>query len=147
MVRCTLKILQQVCLTILGDYILKGLYSLWINKVCPCKQKFDKKYANLSHHPNDFQYSAAIAVPFGIYIFKIINGSTRTINEICSDLSMKTPEQRHWGCSGTFIMLTLNGFHILVWCFHYWLWTSIFNALRFVSEKHRNKWEHFCEVS
>ena len=33
--------------------------------------------------------------PANIFLFKINNGNTRTICEICSTLTMKTPEQRH----------------------------------------------------
>ena len=31
--------------------------------------------------------------PAGIYLFKDNNGNTRTIREICSNLTMKTPER------------------------------------------------------
>ena len=43
--------------------------------------------------------------------------------EICSKLTTKTPQRRHWHCSGVF-MLTINWFHALLWCFHFWLWKS-----------------------
>ena len=61
----------------------------------------------------------------GIYLFKINNRNTRKRFEICSKVTMKTPEQRHWRCSFLFIVnfehiSTLNFF--LSFC--YWLWTS-----------------------
>ena len=31
----------------------------------------------------------------GCYLFKVNNGNTRTMCEICSKLSIKTPERRH----------------------------------------------------
>ena len=39
----------------------------------------------------------------GIYLFKVNNRSTRTMCEICSKLTLKTPERRHWRRSGVFI--------------------------------------------
>ena len=48
----------------------------------------------------------------GIYLLKVINRNTRTRWQICSKLTIKTPERRHWRPSGVF-MLTLNIFHTL----------------------------------
>ena len=42
--------------------------------------------------------------PAGIYLFKVNNRNTRTRREICSKLTIKTPEQCHWLCSGVFIV-------------------------------------------
>ena len=41
--------------------------------------------------------------PVGIYMFKVNNRNTRTRCEICSKLTIKTPEQRYWPLSGIFI--------------------------------------------
>ena len=38
----------------------------------------------------------------GIYLFKVNNGNTRKMFEICSKLTIKTPE-RYWRRSGVFI--------------------------------------------
>ena len=38
------------------------------------------------------------------YIFKVKNRNNRTRCEICSKLIIKTPERRHWRCSGVFIV-------------------------------------------
>lgn len=38
-----------------------------------------------------------------ISLFKVNNGITRGISEICSKLTIKTTERCHWGCSGVFI--------------------------------------------
>ena len=61
--------------------------------------------------------------PIDIYLFKFNNGNTRTMCEICSKLTIQT--------SNTSIdivleslLLTLNKFHTLFWCFHCWLWIS-----------------------
>ena len=37
-----------------------------------------------------------ITYPAGIYLLKINNRNTRTRCEICSKLTVKTPERRHW---------------------------------------------------
>ena len=42
--------------------------------------------------------------PAGHYMFNVNNRNTRTSCEICSDLIIKTQEQRHWCCSGVFIV-------------------------------------------
>ena len=43
-------------------------------------------------------------IPAGIYLVKVINGNTRTRCEICSKLTIKTPERRQWRLSGVFIV-------------------------------------------
>ena len=42
--------------------------------------------------------------PAGIYLLKVNNRNTRTRCEICSKLTIKTPERRHWRRSGVFIV-------------------------------------------
>ena len=39
-----------------------------------------------------------------IYMLKVNNRNTGTTCEICSKLTIKTPKQRHWRCSGVFIV-------------------------------------------
>ena len=46
----------------------------------------------------------------GIYLFKVNNGNTRTMCEICSKLTIKTPERRH---------------RHRFWCLYCELWTDI----------------------
>ena len=48
--------------------------------------------------------------PAGNYMFKVNNTNSRTRCEICSKLTIKTPERRHWHRSGVFIV---NFEHIL----------------------------------
>ena len=45
-----------------------------------------------------------IANPAGIYLPKDNNGNTRTMCEIYSKLTIKTPERDHWRRSGVFIV-------------------------------------------
>ena len=68
----------------------------------------------------DFPYSCAF--PAGINLLKVNNRSTRTRCEICSKLTIKTPERRYWRRFGVsifnfehishlvlvFLLLTLN---------------------------------------
>ena len=42
--------------------------------------------------------------PNGTYLLKVNNKSTRTRCEICSKLTIKIPERRHWRRSATFIV-------------------------------------------
>ena len=59
--------------------------------------------------------------PASNYMFKVNNRNTRTRCEICSKLTLKTVERRHWRRSGVFIV---NFEQILcrltasIWC-HY----------------------------
>ena len=45
-----------------------------------------------------------IMFPAGIYMFKVNNRNTRKRCEICSKLTIKIQEQRHWCRSGIFIV-------------------------------------------
>ena len=38
------------------------------------------------------------------YMFQVNNRNTRTMYEICSKLTMKTPERRHWRHLGVFVV-------------------------------------------
>ena len=40
----------------------------------------------------------------GISLFTVSNGNTRAMCEICSKLTIKTPERRHCRCSDLFIV-------------------------------------------
>ena len=42
--------------------------------------------------------------PVGIYLLKVNNRNTRTRCEICSKLTIKTSERRHWRRFGIFIV-------------------------------------------
>ena len=46
------------------------------------------------------KYRLSWKYPTGNYMFKVNNRNTRTRYEICSKLTIKTPEQRHWRRSG-----------------------------------------------
>ena len=42
--------------------------------------------------------------PANVYLFKANNGNTRAMREICSKLTIKKPERRHWRRFGVFIV-------------------------------------------
>ena len=54
-------------------------------------------------------------LPTNIYLLEVNNRNTRKRCEICSKLTIKTPEL-------LFLLLTLNIIHFLFYCFYCWLW-------------------------
>ena len=48
--------------------------------------------------------SEVITHPAGKYMFKVNNRNTRTRCEICSKVTIKTPQRRRCGRSGAFIV-------------------------------------------
>ena len=57
---------------------------------------------------NESKYLCGVSTsyrnPVGNYVFKINNRNTRTRSEICSKLTIKIPESRHWRRSSDFIV-------------------------------------------
>ena len=53
-----------------------------------------------------------------IYLLKVNNKNTRKRCEICSNLTIKTPERRQCDVALVSLLLTLNIFHILFYCFY-----------------------------
>ena len=51
-----------------------------------------------------FFHKKDIVYPAGIYLLKVNNRNTRTRCEICSKLTINTPERRQWRRSGVFIV-------------------------------------------
>ena len=45
-----------------------------------------------------------LSVPASVYLLKVNNRNTRTRCEICSKLTIKTPERRHWRRYSVFIV-------------------------------------------
>ena len=91
-------------------WIMKILVENWI-KICYFNEAFLKK---IQYYQSLYQMtqrdSVEAACPFSIYLFKDSNGKTRTMCEICLKVTIRTPERRHWCCSGVFI---INFEHIL----------------------------------
>ena len=61
--------------------------------------------------------------PVNSYLFEFNTRNTRKRCEICSKLTIKTPERRQWPRS-VFLLLILNIFHAFFQGFYSWLWTS-----------------------
>ena len=61
---------------------------------------------NVSSLQNSTIFSTTIMTkdPVSIYLLKVNNRNTRTRSEICSKLTIKTPERRQWRRSGVFIV-------------------------------------------
>ena len=70
---------------------------MWI-----CWKTIKKKSDNINW--NNF------VIPANIYLLKVNNKNAEKRCQIYSKLTIKTPEQRHWYCSGDFIV-NLNLFH------------------------------------
>ena len=66
----------------------------------------------IQYHAKREVYCERTVYPAGNYMFKVNNRNTKTRCEICSKLTIKTPERRQWRRSGVFVV-TLNIFHTL----------------------------------
>ena len=70
-----------------------------------CMEDNQKPLTNQSETRQGFcLYQPQASIPAGNYMFKFNNRNTRTRCEICSKLTIKTPERRHWRRSGVFIV-------------------------------------------
>ena len=68
----------------------------------------ERHWSVLKNTKNDFlnkmwQLTSSPSNPASIYLLKVNNRNTRTRCEICSKLTIKTPERRHWHWSRVFI--------------------------------------------
>ena len=53
-------------------------------------------------------------IPIGIYLLKVDNENTRIRSEICSKLTIKTPERCHWRRSSVFIVKFEHNSHFVL---------------------------------
>ena len=67
-------------------------------------QKYWKHTCQSLNQVTPLQSSIQTSYPASNYLFKVNNRNTRTRCEICSKLTIKTPERRQWGLSGVFIV-------------------------------------------
>ena len=58
-----------------------------------------------------------------IYLFKVNNRNTTKKFKTCVELTIKTPERRHWRRSSV-LLVTLKMFHTFFYCFYCWHGTS-----------------------
>ena len=92
--------------------LLHGCFSRYLN----CTNGTKSQKASLVNISNRVFYSKLISAivssvyirkivyPAGIYLLKFNNRNTRTQCEICSKLTIKTVERRHWRRSAVFIV-------------------------------------------
>ena len=78
-------------------YPLKTSENLWFSDVF-------KGYRSGTLVENGLINFSPVAYPAGIYLLKVNTRNTRKRCEICSKLTTKIPERRHWRRSGIFIV-------------------------------------------
>ena len=94
------------------DLYCKDLNILLVNNVSIISV-IEKWWSNLT------EYFEKILPAANIYLLKVNNKNTRKRCEICSKLTIKTPERRHWCRSGAFI---LDFEQVIVsWAVHRWM--------------------------
>ena len=71
--------------------------------------------------------------PVYIYLFKVNNRNTRKRYEICSELTIKTPERPQWRHSG-FVIVNFEPISHLFLVSNDWLWTSKYLLGIFLSQ-------------
>ena len=59
-------------------------------------------------------YTTNTIIPASIYLLEFNNKNTKTSCEVCSDLTIKTPERRQWRRSGVFIVNFDHILHLLL---------------------------------
>ena len=59
-------------------------------------------------------YVFSLAFPANIYLSEINHVNNKSICNICSKLTIKTPEWRHWRRSGIFIVISQNVSHMVL---------------------------------
>ena len=74
----------------------------------PTKSNGLSNYVKVTYSENVSPFLGSInlryPLPAVIYLLKVNNKNTRTKCEICSKLTIKTPERRHWRRFGVFIV-------------------------------------------
>ena len=71
------------------------------------------KFSN-SQKPAQNRSKFVREVSASIYFFRVSHGNSRARCELCSKLTIKTPERRHWCRSGFFIVKFEQIFHIVL---------------------------------
>ena len=84
---------KLLIMTVMGN-ISRDIHMVWSSGELPNTVVFKELQSEVS----------IVANPDGIYLLKVNNRNTRTRCEICSKLTMKTPEKRQWHRSGVFIV-------------------------------------------
>ena len=64
--------------------------------------------------PRNERFKHCATSTVGIHLLKANNKNTRTRCEMCSKLTIKTPERRHWRRSGVFIVNFEHNSHLVL---------------------------------
>ena len=80
-------------------------------------------FGRTKSYTSSLRFAISPSFPENKYVLKVNYWSTRIRTEICSKLTIKTPERRQWRHSGDFIV-NFELCPTFFWCFHRWLWTG-----------------------
>ena len=83
----------------------------WISLRYLCYLLFDQLLTQFSSLKNLYLNEL---LPVNKYSLKVNNKDTRKRSEICSKLTIRKPERRHWPCSGFFIVNFEHISHLLL---------------------------------
>ena len=106
--RITFRRSRKITFASLGEFCTSNLEFVWerdflFHKKYPEKKRFDYVFTLLYFKMSLSCISRLFSA--GIYFLKVDNGNNRIIlYEVCSRLTIKTPERRHWRCFGVFIV-------------------------------------------
>ena len=73
------------------------------------RKKYEWNRLSINHDESGYSIN-----PTSNYMFEVNNRNTRTRCEICSKLTIKTPERRKWRRSGVFIVNFEHIFHLVL---------------------------------
>ena len=106
----------------------------------------DNLYLRLYFH--SARNSWSLIIPVGIYMFKVNNRNARTRCQICSKLTIKTSERRHWRRFGVFtVKACVRYFFIKFLVFHQLIAPQKLWKVFFISTKKHfsfSRYSNFC---
>ena len=94
----------QTLLLKFTPYLLWIVLSLVVKFTCYSVAKFIRRKTYSLHIANNKISIFILPFPASIYILQVNYRNTRTRCEICSKITIKIPERRHWRRSGVFIV-------------------------------------------
>ena len=88
---------------------------LTVSSICYAKNENDSYIFSFFYFLFWLFFTLVTDISADNYMFKVNNRNTaRTRCEICSNLTIKTPERRQWRCSGVFIVNFEHISHLVV---------------------------------
>ena len=103
MSRCEIYSSLTLILSFDAQFLVKSLsfYSIFIIIVFEYHYSFA---VSTPYFSKSLSLVAIIRIPANMYLFKVNSRNIRKRYKICSKLTIKTPERRHWRQSGVFIV-------------------------------------------